>query len=223
MYLFASVSPRWTVKFPEGVLCCLLQLDALMDQVVGSLLTPAAQNRVFSVRGKGGGTGGVEKDFTEEVCSCRTGRVAAPSEEEGRAWQTKTTAWTSTGRVCWSEGADCEKGLNSTAQPEDRGLALGGFFGGCVCEGVTPSPTYTPGIFSLSQPLLLLFLPEITGSSFTKCCFKCACCSHRFSGLSWQTPFCKELSLAQLGTQGIPRVDCDSVPLEMGLRHFSKQ
>ena len=93
----------------------------------------------------------------------------------------------------------------------------------CVFEGVTPSPTYTPGIFSLSQSLLLLFLTEITGSSFTKHCFKCACCSHRFSGLSWQTPFCKELSLAQLRTQGISRVDCDSVPLEMGLRHFSKQ
>ena len=37
-----------------------------MDQVVGSVLTPAAQNRVFSVRGKGGRTGEVEKDFTEQ-------------------------------------------------------------------------------------------------------------------------------------------------------------
>lgn len=62
-------------------------------------------------------------------------------------------------------------------------------------------------VFSLSQPLMLLFLSEITGSSFTKCCFKFACCSHRFSGLGWQIPFCKELSLAQLRTQGIPRVD----------------
>lgn len=34
------------------------------------------------------------KDFTEEGRSCRTGRVAPRSEEEGRAWQTKTTTWT---------------------------------------------------------------------------------------------------------------------------------
>lgn len=36
-----------------------------MEQVVGSVLMPAAQNRVFSVRGKGGSSGEVEKDFTE--------------------------------------------------------------------------------------------------------------------------------------------------------------
>ena len=67
-------------------------------------------------------------------------------------------------------------------------------------------------VFSLSQPLMLLFLSEITGSNFTKCSFKFACCSHRFSGLGWQIPFCKELSLAQLRTQGILRVDCGLVP-----------
>lgn len=38
-----------------------------MDQLVGSVLTPTAQDRVFSVRGRSDRTGEVEEGFTEEA------------------------------------------------------------------------------------------------------------------------------------------------------------
>lgn len=87
---------------------------------------------MFSVRGKGGGTGGVER-LHRGGTLLQNGQGSTPLRGGGKGVVDKDNNMDSTGRVCWSEGADCGKGPTPWHSLKTEGRPLEAFLVGVVC------------------------------------------------------------------------------------------